>query len=197
MESKWSPIFENKNRLGIFETTYKRNCSLTKKGPQSKKKNTRNWHFFCGWVRFFVVYIHFLFPSSVTMPGEKCHHHLPSASWQVVAPFRIPQPSCKCWKSSVTQRKGGKVSNKQIQLFRVYTTHLYGDFNNHYEDTIKYHLIHLRYCNLELQGFQPIFNGWMFGEATILHVKNWNHPTETLKWMFQVPGMYLMECNGI
>ena len=91
------------------------------------------------------------------------------------------------------------MSYKQIQLFRVYsyTTHLCEDYNNHYEDTIKYHSIHFRYCNLELQGFQPISNGWMFGETTIFHVKIWNHPTETLKWMFQVPGMYLMECNGI
>ena len=43
---------------------------------------------------------------------------------------------------------------------------------------------------------QPFFL-WMFGETTISQVKVWNHQTETtiLKWMFQVPGLYLrMAC---
>ncbi len=36
---------------------------------------------------------------------------------------------------------------------------------------------------------------WMFGETTISYVKNWNHPIETTtnEWMFEVPGIYLLE----
>ena len=42
---------------------------------------------------------------------------------------------------------------------------------------------------------------WMFGETTISYVKNWNHPIETTtdKWMFEVPGMDMLnslEGNG-
>ena len=35
---------------------------------------------------------------------------------------------------------------------------------------------------------------WMCGETTIFYIKIRNHPTETsiLKWMFQVPGTYMI-----
>ena len=39
---------------------------------------------------------------------------------------------------------------------------------------------------------KPTNFDWMFGETTIFHVKNRNHPIETsiLKWMLQVPGRF-------
>ena len=53
----------------------------------------------------------------------------------------------------------------------------------------------LNHLDLELQTTSFL---WMFGETTIFHVKIVNHPIETTiyKWLFGVPGRYILGYLG-